>query len=134
MYATARLVNARTLLSALALLLVMSVAYAFAATNVVPTSGAGDGAGAISGYTVSDIDYLLTDGTNTDPSTIDRVTFTLADTADGITVGQPRDVQVSLVNGGAFYSCTTTGWSVSCPVTGGVLVTAANELRVIAAE
>lgn len=134
MYATTRLVNTRTLLSALALLLVMSVAYAFAATNVVPTSGAGDGAGAISGYTVSDIDYLLTDGTNTDPSTIDRVTFTLADTADGITVGQPRDVQISLVNGGSFYSCTATGWSVSCPVTGGVLVTAANELRVIAAE
>ena len=138
MYATARLVNFRTLLSAIALLLVMSVAYAFAAANVVPATGAGDGSGAISGYTVANIDYLVTDGGNTDPSTIDRVTFDLSDTPDGITVGQPRDVKISLVNGSVtYYNCTISGagpWAGSCPITGGASVLAANELRIIAVE
>jgi len=138
MYAAHRLINRRTFIAALVLLLIMSVAYAFAAANVVPTSGAGDGAGAISGYTITGIDYLVTDGGNTDPSTIDRVTFSLADTADGITVGQPRDVQISLTAGAtAFSSCSLTGvgpWSASCPITGGASVLAADELRVIAVE
>lgn len=138
MYVAARFLSPRTTLAAIGLLLVMSVAYAFAAANVVPTSGAGDGSGAISGYTVANIDYLVTDGGNSDPSTIDRVTFDLSDTADGITVGQPRDVTISLVSGGTtYYACTITGsgpWAASCPVTGGASVLLADELRVIAVE
>lgn len=134
MYAIARFLNVRTTLAAIALLFVLSIAYAFAATNVVPSSGAGDGSGAISGYTVSNVDYLLTDGTNTDPTTIDRVTMTLADTPDTITVGQPREVKISLISGGVYFNCTMTGWNASCPITSSVLVSATNELRVIAVE
>lgn len=141
MYAPARLLSLRTALIALALLLVMSVAYAFAAANVVPETGAGDGSGVISGYTVTNVDYIVTSAADTNPSTIETVTFSLADTVEApinFAVGTPRDVQISLVAGAtSFYACTVSGasspWSVSCPV-GGATVLAANQLRVIAVE
>ena len=37
--------------------------YAYTAANVVPASKAGDGAGAITGYTITNVDYVL-NGTN----------------------------------------------------------------------
>ena len=48
--------------------------YAFTATNTVPDSYAGSGSGAISGYSVSSVQYQL-DAAN--PANIDVVTFTL---------------------------------------------------------
>ena len=48
-------------------------AYAYTAANTVPETRAGDGAGTVSGYTVSAVDYVLA----ADPTLVDRVTFTL---------------------------------------------------------
>lgn len=129
MYATARLFNRRNLIAVFLLLFVMSVAYGFAAANTVPVSGAGDGAGEISGYNVSDIDYTL-DGTN--PKLIDAVDFTLT-----AKVGAPqaRVVTIQLVQGsGDYFTCSVAGSAVSCPVGGAVTVLDADELTVIAVD
>ena len=62
-------------LAAVAIIATLAVAsLGFAASNTVPASKAGDGSGAISGYTVSAVHYNLN---STDPATIDAVTFAL---------------------------------------------------------
>ena len=64
------------LATVLLIVLVLSMSiYAFAAANTVPASSAGDGSGAISGYTISAIHYGLN---ATNPGNVDSVTFTLS--------------------------------------------------------
>jgi hypothetical protein len=117
------------LVASLAMLLILSsVAYGFAAANTVPASGAGDGAGTISGYTVGAVKYTLN---ATTPANIDSVSFTLT---PGGTAGAPTTVKAKLVSSSSTYSaCTLTGTAWSCNVTG-VTALAADELRVIAAQ
>ena len=99
--------------------------YAFTASNVVPGSKAGDGAGAITGYTVSNVEYAL-DGT--DPANIESVAFTL-DAVAGT-------VKAKLVSAsGTYTDCSNTGgndWS--CNVEPDPTVLSADELRVIATQ
>ena len=106
----------------IALLLAVGV-YAFAASNTVPVTEAGSGAGAISGYTVSSVAYGLN---ATTPTNIDSVTFTIAPTAAGT-------VKIQLASGGSWYSCTNTSGSVSCSTTSPqATVAAATQLTVVA--
>ena len=117
------------LLASIAMLLILSAAaYGFAAANTVPVSGAGDGAGTITGYTVGAVQYTLN---ATTPSNIDSVSFTL--TPSGA-AGAPTTVKAKLVSSSSTYSaCTLAGATWTCNVTG-VTATAADELRVIAAQ
>jgi hypothetical protein len=111
------------------LVMVLSAAsYAFAATNTVDDTYAGDGEGAIAGYTVSGITYVL-DTTN--PSLIASVKFTLDETA--------ATVKAELSN----TAGTTTAWSTACTLSGGTYtctfspgfnVLDAYTLRVVAAQ
>lgn len=106
--------------------LILTVAtFAFAAANTLPTTtSAGDGSETISGYDITNIDYVLN---TTDPSQISTVTF-------NITPTDADSVSIQLVSGGAWFSCTNTAGSVSCPVTGGVAAQAADNFRVVAAD
>lgn len=106
--------------------LILTVAtFAFAAANTMPTTtSAGDGATTISGYTISNVDYVLNVA---DPSQIATVTFTIAPT-------DADSVQIQLITGGSWYSCTNTAGSVSCTITGGVAALTADNLRVVAAD
>ena len=74
---------------------------ALTAANTVPRSNAGQGAGGISGYTISSSVYTL--DTN-DPRTISTVTFTL-------NAAQPSGVRTvrAKVTNGAYQNCSTTG-------------------------
>lgn len=114
----------------LALIFAVS-AYAFAAANVVPESGAGDGDADISGYTITNVTYNT--NTDSDPSTIDMVSFDMAPTAGA---GAATEVFVKLVStGSTWYTCSagaTYDWD--CNIGGAVTTLAANELRVIAAQ
>ncbi len=108
-------------------LLGMLLVFAFAASNSVANSKAGDGEGAIAGYSVSNIHYTL-DGT--DPSKIAAVSFDL-DTA-------AATVHAAIWDGSQWHwaSCTNTGgnsWSCSfsSPLPD---VLSATALRVVAAE
>jgi len=109
----------------LMVLVFATAAFAFAATNTVPGTSAGEGAGVVSGYTVTNVQYNLNAIT---ASNIDTVTFTLNAAA--------TTVKVRLVTTGSYYTCSnTSGNNWSCGTTSPqVTVTAANELRVIATE
>jgi hypothetical protein len=114
------------LILALALILAAAI-YGFAAANVVPETGAGDGSGNISGYTISNVDYTL-DGA--DPGQIVGVAFDVDSTSG--TAGAPSEVHITL-NGGSWVSCTNTSGSTwSCTVS--VTVASASSLRVVAVE
>ena len=108
----------------LLVLAVMAGAYGFAATNTVVAPRAGDGAGTISGYTVSNVAYTLN---SSNPQVLDKVEFDLDAAAS--------TVKVRLQSmGGTWYSCTNTSgnhWSCNTPGQG---VQPANELRVVAVE
>jgi hypothetical protein len=88
-------------------------AYAFTASNTVPATTAGAGAGAVSGYTVTNIHYVL-DATT--PANIDSLTFTISPavpSAGGGTV----TIAAGLSTGGPTnYVCTpnTAGTLVTC--------------------
>jgi hypothetical protein len=115
----------RLLIVAMLIALVGAATYAFTASNTVPGSKAGSGSGAISGYTVSNIQYTL--GAN--PTNLNAVSFNLDAAAS--------DVKITLVNGGTVYDCGAAGagpsFAVSCDTTVGTQATVspANNLTVV---
>jgi hypothetical protein len=109
-------------------LILAAAAFAFAAANVVPETGAGDGSGTISGYTVSNIHYNLNAG---NPANIDSVQFTLAPTAGA---QAPTSVRVQLNGAGSWYTCNLAAGTWTCPLGAGFTVLSATNLRVVAAE
>ncbi|MEJ5201982.1 MAG: hypothetical protein WHV66_07070 [Anaerolineales bacterium] len=107
-------------------LILSALTFAYAAANTVPISSAGDGQATISGYTVSNIRYILN---STNPSVIDAVEFNLTGAVT------PTTVRIKLVsNGGAWYTCSLSGSTWSCAVNGAVSVLAADQLQVVAAQ
>jgi hypothetical protein len=115
----------RFALAALVAGIVASSAYAFTASNTVPGTSSGSGAGAISGYTASSIAYTLNAA---NPQNIDAVTFTLDKAA--------TTVKAQLVSAGSWYSCSNTGgnnWS--CATTSPQMTAAAaTQLTVVATQ
>lgn len=98
-------------------------AYAYTAANTVEESRAGDGAGTISGYDVSAVEYDLA----TDPTDIAAVRFTLNHDA--------TTVKAKVSSGGTTYadcseSATANVWECDLTVDNSVL--GADELTVIA--
>ena len=116
----------RTILLLLAAAALSLFTFAFTAANVVPGTRAGDGAGQISGYTVSNVQYQL-DGT--DASLIESVSFTLDAAASSV---RAKVVQASTT----YTTCATTNsptntnWT--CNIEPDPTVLSADELRGIA--
>jgi hypothetical protein len=112
----------RLLLALVVAAALSSGAYAFTATNTVPGTSAGSGSGAISGYTVSAVQYQLA----ATPSDIDSVTFTLSASA--------TTVEAKLVAASSTYTaCTIAGGvNVTCDFSPDVAVSSADSLSVIA--
>ena len=106
-------------------LIFATAAFAFAASNTVPASYAGEGASTTSGYTVTNVAYTLN---ATTASNIDSVAFTLNAAA--------TTVKVRLVTTGSYYSCTNpSGFNWTCNTTSPqATVAAADEFRVIASQ
>src|SRR3990172_4066597 len=102
-------------------LIFATAAFAFAASNTVPVTRAGEGVSVTTGYTVTSVVYNLN---ATTPSNIDTVTFTLNAAAS--------NVKIRLITTGSYYNCTNTaGFNWSCATTAPqVTVAAADELRV----
>jgi hypothetical protein len=111
--------SSRVLLVTLLLFVLAGSSYAFAASNTVPPTNAGDGNGIISGYTVSNIVYSTSNGNLT------SVSFTLS--------GNASVVQAAVVTGATPVACTGSGTTWSCSFTG-VTVLAADLLRVVAVQ
>lgn len=111
--------------------LLVAVSFAYAAANTVPVTGAGDGDAEISGYTVSNVHYVLSSG---DPSTIVSVTFELNPIETG--VPDPATVKITLPDASTdWYECTAgTSPTWSCTISPAVNVLEAVSLRVVAAQ
>lgn len=107
----------RTLLALFATALVAQPA--LTAGNGVPAAPGGIGAGAISGYAVSNVSYSL------DGGTIDRVSFELAPATAG-------SVRVRLAAGEPWSNCAVADGAASCPVS--TPVGAAARLEVVASS
>ena len=101
---------------------------AFTAGNTMPAdTQAGDGATAITGYTVSAVHYELNE---TNPENIDAVTFTLNSTPP---VGSTMTIQ--LAEAGDWYSCTNLAAVLTCPTTDTqATVDGSDNLRVIVTD
>ena len=123
-----RMSGRRALGALLVVGLLGTATYALTAANTVPGARAGDGSGAISGYTVSNVQYAVN---STNPQNIDSVSFTL-DTAPG--AGSITKVQ--LAPAGSWYSCTASGADMTCPTTAPTQATvaAASDLRVVSVQ
>ncbi len=79
---------------------------AFTAANTVPATSAGEGAGAISGFTLTNIAYNLD---NANPSDVTSVTFTAtADNGDAINTALSIFVEFDNLSGD-WYQCTRVG-------------------------
>lgn len=79
---------------------------AFTAANTVPQTSAGEGAGAISGFTLTNVVYNLNAA---NPTNISSVTFT-ATAVNGDAVNTALTTFVEFDNAsGNWYSCTRTG-------------------------
>ena len=114
----------RLLLATALAAIVAPAAYAFTASNTVPTTNAGSGSGSISGYTVSNVSYTLNAA---NPQNVDAVSFTISPTSG--------TVKAQLVSGGSWYSCTNSAGSVSCATTSPQATAAGvNQLTVVAAQ
>jgi hypothetical protein len=109
--------NRRTLAAIVGVIAALAIgagAYAFTASNTVPASTAGAGAGAVSGYTVTNLHYNL-DATT--PGNIDSLTFTISPAVPNSGSGKVV-ISAALSTGGPTnYTCTTdvtTGTTVTC--------------------
>jgi hypothetical protein len=91
----------------------LATGHALTASNVVPSSQAGDGTGTVSGYTVSAIHYMLD---TTVPTNVKTVTFTV----DSAPVASST-LKVKI--GGTWYVCADVTTTVTCDTTVGTQLT-----------
>jgi len=110
-------------------------AYAFTASNTVPATTVGAGAGAVSGFTVTNLHYTL-DATT--PANIDSLTFTINPAVPSTGSGKVI-ISAALSTGGPTnYTCTTDspGTTVTCPTITPTQLTAAllTGVTVVAAQ
>jgi hypothetical protein len=113
--------------------LIAAGAYAFTSSNTVPASTAGAGSGSVSGFTVTNLHYVL-DATT--PSNIDSLTFTIAPavvtTGTGVvtisaalSTGGPNNYTCSANAAGTTVTCITTSPQLTATLLTGVTVVAA---------
>jgi hypothetical protein len=94
--------------------------HVFTATNTVPASA---GSAAISGYTVTNVQYTLN---TANPQNMDGVSFTISPVA-------ATTVKAQLAAAGLWYTCANAAGSVTCATTSPqATVLAATQLTVVA--
>lgn len=120
-------------LGVVAAALIAGGAYAFTASNTVPSTTAGAGSGVVSGYTVTNLHYGLN---STTPANIDSLTFTISPVvpsastgkvviAAGLSVGGPTNYTCSTDTTGATVTCATVSPQLTAALLTGVTVIAA---------
>ncbi len=96
--------SSKMFVAVLMVLVFATTAFAFAASNTVSPTYAGEGASVTSGYAVTAVKYNLN---ATTASNIDSVQFTLDAAA--------TSVRVRLETTGSYYSCTNVGLKLDLP-------------------
>ena len=126
-----KMFNPRKLTLILTSMVLAVAVYGFAAANVVPESGAGDGSGTVSGYTITNIDYTLL---ASDPTKVDSLTLDAAPTAGA---GAATDVRITVDAGSTWITCSgpvTNTWTCNFAALSEPSVSAITNLQVVAAE
>ena len=111
-----KVASLRFIVGLVASLAIAGGAYAFTASNTVPTSNAGAGSGTVSGYTVTNLHYTLNAST---PTNVDSLTFTVSPAIPNTGSGKVS-ISAALTTGGPnAYTCTTNtaGDTVTCATT-----------------
>ena len=107
------------------------IAFGYAAANVFPAeSGAGDGTGIVSGYTITNVDYTLL---TSDPSKLELLTLDVAATDSA---GVADDVRIT-VDGSTWIICTgpsSNTWTCTFGAGSEPGVAAITSLQVVAVE
>jgi hypothetical protein len=128
------LLQTKVLLAALVVAAIGGGVYAFTASNTVPATTAGSGAGVVSGYTITNIHYVLD---TTTPSNIDSVTFTISPAVPSTSTGKVV-IAAALSSGGPTnYTCTTdtAGANVTCAtITPQLTATLLTGITIVAAQ
>jgi hypothetical protein len=117
-----------------AVVVVAGGAYAFTASNTVPATVAGAGTGAVSGYTVTNVDYTTN---TTTPANIDSLKFTISPAIPSTGAGKVVIAAALSTGGPNNYTCAadTAGTTVTCPTTSPQLTVALlTGITVIAAQ
>ena len=103
--ATSLLTRPRTIVTVAILTAILAAgAYAFTASNTVPSSNAGSGSGTVSGYTATNVSYTLTAA---DPTTIDTLTFDISPTT-------ASTVKVKAGTTASWKNCTNSSGTITC--------------------
>ena len=126
-----RIVKPRNLAAIILILIFSFVTYAFAAANVVPESGAGDGSGDVSGYTISNIEYTLL---SSNPTKIEYIEMDVAATAGA---GDASDVRITIDGGTSWVTCTGpvgSTWTCTFTVGSEPSVSSTSSLQVVAVD
>jgi hypothetical protein len=108
-------------------------AYAFTASNTVPASTVGAGAGAVTGFTITNLHYALS---ATTPANIDSLTFTISPAvpsassgkvviAAALSSGGPTNYTCTTDTAGTLATCATTSPQLTAALLTGVTVVAA---------
>jgi hypothetical protein len=84
----------------LLVLIAIGAAFAFAASNTVPDSAAGDKANVVPGYTVTNLVYDLD---ATDPTIVDAITFDITPSSGSAAAVL---VKIQTATGGSWTDCT----------------------------
>ncbi len=123
-----RILHPRTILVVLLVFIMSSIAYGFAAANVVAESGAGDGEGDVSGYTIGNIEYSL-DSSN--PREVDGVQFTL--TSISGTAPDATAARITVDGGTTWTTCSVDSTpKATCKFATTVNVVDVTAMRVVA--
>lgn len=126
-----KLVNGRSLTTLIVLIILSAFIYGFADANTVPETGAGDGSGTVSGYTISNVDYTLL---SSSPNKLESVAFDVAAAAGA---GAAGEVQITVDGGTTWISCTgpvINTWTCTFGSGSEPTVLGAISLRVVAVE
>lgn len=108
-----------------------AIVYGFAAANVVPETGAGEGSGTVSGYTITNVDY---DTLSSNPSKLQSVSFDAAPTAGA---GAASEVKISVDAGTTWVTCSgPVGSTWTCAFASGSepLVSTISALKIVAVD
>lgn len=124
---TSLVTRPRTIIAVAVLTAILAAgAYAFTASNTVPSSNAGSGSGTVSGYTATNLSYTLTAA---DPTTIDTLTFDISPTTTST-------VKVQTGTTGSWKTCTNAAGAVTCDYTAAPVSVGAvlDQLTVVAVQ
>ena len=107
------LIQTKIMVAALAAAVIGGGVYAFTASNTVPATTAGSGNSVVSGYTITNLHYVLN---TTTPGNIDSVTFTITPVVPSTSTGKVVIAAALSTGGPTNYTCTTdtTGATVTC--------------------